>query len=70
MSMTRKHFNAIAADFAAAAAKIRTSSIDAYSTGYALGGLREVADNLCDTFGSVNPNFDRNRFLKACTLEY
>jgi hypothetical protein len=33
-----------------------------------LGTVKEIADGLCLLFKRNNPRFDRDRFLRACTL--
>ena len=50
--MTRKHFNALAA-------QIRYMPID-HAT------KRLVADSIADTCSQFNSNFDRGRFIEAC----
>lgn len=57
VSMTRKHFIAVAKVLAA------TDGIHDYST------KAFIAHGLADEFATINPNFDRDRFLKACGVE-
>lgn len=54
--MTRKHFIAIAADFKAVL-NVNPELTDA---------IRELASSQADLFKSINPNFDRARFMEAC----
>ena len=59
--MTKKHFETIAAI-------IRRLSTIAVPDESGQGMLSAVAVDLADYFATVNPNFDRERFLKACGL--
>lgn len=54
--MTKKHFEAIAAIFGTRpfAGKVAEVNVIAY--------------DLADYFASVNPNFDRSKFLDACGM--
>jgi hypothetical protein len=63
MAMSRKHYEAIAADI-----KRRFKLIpDPDGRDQELAGqLFGVANDLADLFEADNPNFDRGRFLKAC----
>lgn len=58
--MTRKHFEAIAADI-----RVAYTEADGDAERY---GVRMVANRLVTTFIGMNPNFDRTRFLTACGL--
>jgi hypothetical protein len=55
--MSKKHFEAIA--------RTIRFQVDAADT-YVRGILRDLADDLCTEFRAANPNFDRDRFMKAC----
>lgn len=55
--MTRKHFEAIAAVFAAE------------HGGHDDSRLAEIAENLAHEFAKFNPHFDKERFLTACRGE-
>ena len=59
VSMTRKHFNAIAAAIASSA---DDSRYDRYTR-------QLIANQLATEFEQFNPNFDRARFIKACRVE-
>jgi hypothetical protein len=53
--MTRKHFIAIAKAYAA---KLESGADRAM--------LRSMAETECGVFASINPAFDKARFLAAC----
>ena len=57
--MSKKHFIAIAAD-------IKWQVTAAGEDQEKLTLLRNVVTDLCRTFVTINPNFDRSRFLTAC----
>lgn len=59
--MTKKHFIAIAAT-------IRNELSLAPTTDHA-AAIECTARELCGTFASFNPAFDRGRFLAACGVE-
>jgi hypothetical protein len=59
--MTRKDFVLIAA----AVASARAISVDAQH----IGAVDTVALELADALRTTNPNFDRDRFLRACRGE-
>ena len=67
MALSRKHYEAIAGILAS-----NTQPKTGYSAGFDEGwatGMEEmrqyVVDDLADYFATENPNFDRERFLKA-----
>lgn len=69
--MTRKHFEAIAAiiDSQIKAEPVFTAA--GFDEGFEAGriaGMEDIAKDLADYFSSVNPNFDRHRFLNACGI--
>lgn len=53
--ITRKHFIAIANI-------VKTKGYDPYTRDC-------IAKGLADEFATINPNFDRDRFLTACGVE-
>lgn len=67
MALTRKHFEQIAFEIKAEVTSLEQNPL---TTPQAASGakvaLRNVATNLCTFFREENPNFDRERFLKAC----
>lgn len=63
--MTRKHFEAIAAIIANR--KGWPDSTIQFDQGYETA-LDHIEDDLADYFETVNPNFNRDKFLKACGL--
>lgn len=70
MSLSRKHFQALA-DIIAEAARTADSYRDngpdfaAYATAR-MGSVQHIKHALADFCASHNPNFDRARFLAAC----
>lgn len=60
MSVSKKHFEAIAAELRAA--------IELDSKAAARQSVERVAEGLSNIFARENPRFDRARFLKACGL--
>jgi hypothetical protein len=60
MIMTKKHFEAIAANILQSRQWAKTPEV--------LEGLELVAIGLSKEFENMNPRFDRMRFLKACGL--
>ncbi len=68
MTMQRRHFELIAASLHRShMAKGLTGN--AKQRAAALGGVRLVAIDLASSLAHTNPNFDRDRFLKACGVE-
>lgn len=71
--MTRKHFEAIAAefkkhiDFLDSHHAVAAGFDDGYYTGYRYA-VEVLAEAQADYFATQNPNFDRNRFLAACGI--
>lgn len=69
MALSKKHFEFIAADI-----RSELGALDALThptfTGEQCAAarttLRNLAGTLCVTFRAENPNFDGQRFLKAC----
>ena len=57
--MTKKHFIRIAAD-------LKRYVDQTPEIGIERGILRGIANDLCDTFKSDNPAFDKARFIAAC----
>ena len=71
MAMSRKHFEAIAATLRDARITPTDSEISPFDEGFNEGSLAassKIARGLADYFATENPNFDRQRFLKACGL--
>jgi len=66
MALSKKHFEAIARDIAAEVTTANQSPWDLAQRAAVKVALRNVASNLCTTFRAENPNFDGQRFLKAC----
>jgi hypothetical protein len=62
--MTRRELNAIAADLRACISLLHTEGEHARAY-----GAIDAALALADTFGELNPNFNRRKFLDACGLE-
>ena len=63
MSLSRKHFIAISEDInrlMSADMRFQDSRDEAFS---------EFVEGLCYYFKQENPNFDRDRFVKACCFE-
>ena len=63
MSLSRKHFIAISEDInrvMSADMRFQDSRDEAFS---------EFVEGLCYYFKQENPNFDRDRFVKACGFE-
>ena len=58
----RQHYQAIAEVFA-------TKTADVYSTHSEYIAACNLAEDFCDMFLLDNPNFNRERFLKACGME-
>lgn len=67
MSLSRKHYEAIAAVVAEQAAEY-AGSVEDFSAGGAWA-VEQTAKNLATYFAADNPNFDRQRFLAACQVE-
>lgn len=61
--MSRKHYVAIAATFAAQRREIFADPDREFGSIFLLG---ELAAKQADVFATDNPNFDRGRFLAAC----
>lgn len=72
--MTRKDYGAIAKTIAANRAAIlgrigfKTSETEAHHDGYC-EALDDVANGLVHILKADNPNFDAQRFLKACGMD-
>lgn len=66
MSMTRKHFRAIADAVAEAR---RANDYDTTEPTAGIDAVDDVARNLADSLRQFNPSFDRARFLEACGVE-
>lgn len=66
--MTRKHFIAIADRFRDIFDGNSPNSNANFIAGYARG-IEDAANEMADYFETVNPNFDRQRFLTACGME-
>lgn len=64
MALSKKHFEAIVAQFAAA--QRRSLELRGEGHTYSLIALEELASCLAAVFASENPNFNRARFLRAC----
>ena len=68
--MTKKHFEAIAAAFAAQQKMIdyhkEQGDMKDMEAGWARDSLRKVATSMAGTFAADNPRFDTQRFLRAC----
>lgn len=60
MSVSKKHFETIAAELRAA------KELDSNTA--ARQSVERVAEGLSNIFARENPRFDRARFLKACGL--
>lgn len=60
MAVSKKHFEAIAAELRAA--------LELDSNPAARQSVERVAEGLSNIFARENPRFDRARFLKACGL--
>lgn len=68
--MTRKHFEAIAAALNEALAESERLSANDGNPTYVAGmqyGIMTAASLLGNAFGDFNPNFDKDRFMKAVT---
>ena len=57
---TRRHYQAIAE-------VIADTKISHFNEG--LFAIQEVTEDFCDMFSRDNPNFNREKFLKACGME-
>lgn len=73
--MSKKHYEAIAASIRkqveAAAALDAEGNTDSERYARSLAAKMAVHDlalDLADYFGSINPNFKRDKFLKACGI--
>lgn len=65
--MTRKHFEAIAADFREQVADADLVGRGPFEPGQdRIRTLNRLAVELSHTFKTFNPNFDQTRFLTAC----
>ena len=70
MALSRKHFEAVARILESNNAPVEDST-PGFIEGWEAGReamRRDVANDLADYFATENPNFDRQRFLKACGL--
>jgi hypothetical protein len=65
--MTRKHFEAIAKIIrdAAAVPAFQYPHQREYFDGQ-VAAVEFITEDLADYFATVNPNFDRERFIRAC----
>ena len=61
--MTRKHFQAVAD--AIKANSIDIDGVDAYRTAWFINRDLLVND-LCSIFSTLNPNFNKQKFIDAC----
>ena len=70
--MTKRHFEAIAAEFKAkfeeADSFAPAEGFDAGHTAGYLNALTEIAEAMADVFLEANPRFLRDKFLAACGL--
>lgn len=67
--MTKKHFEAIANDFAYRARVISETDISSYDEKwYALSTLNATVYDLAETFQGFNPNFNQALFIEACKV--
>ena len=67
--MTKKHFEAIAADINKRAAGVTFSQeLNDDEKFIAFHTLRHLAYDLGSTFSKFNDNFDYERFIKACNV--
>ena len=62
MSLTRKHFKAIAEIVKNWSFDVKYNHIKLTET----ETIERIKTRLADYFATENPNFDRQRFLKAC----
>jgi hypothetical protein len=65
MTMTRKHYEMIAADFAREVEQCAGQD-RRFGAGTPLAALYSLAVRMTDTFQKTNDRFDSDRFLKAC----
>lgn len=65
MTMTRRHFEAIAARISARFRNAEYAARDASSYRHA---LQDLTSDLADICAQENPAFNRERFLKACGI--
>jgi hypothetical protein len=61
MSVSRKHFEAIAREI-----KTLMGAIPYYDLRWTNEPFSDFIDSLCYNFRQDNPNFDRDKFIKAC----
>jgi hypothetical protein len=64
--MTKKHFEAIAHTIAVARARYEARNHDYMLYDPEMDALDALSAKLARYFKTVNPNFDRKRFLNAC----
>lgn len=73
MSMTRQHFESIAATIKASFTEEARLKDKGHTTPEefmaAMTALELLAINLTDVFSAANPNFNAAKFLKACSLD-
>jgi hypothetical protein len=68
MSLSRKHYCAVAAIIADKVAMFPNDAGASHVQIVARAALAHVAQDLTDYFASDNPAFDRARFLAACKV--
>jgi hypothetical protein len=70
MSLSRKHYCAVAAILKAAhtEATIELEAGSPFRAGF-IGATHRLTNELACFFGDDNPNFDRARFLAACKVQ-
>ena len=69
--MSRKHFEALAAEFRAQIEALRGASHNCMTPDrveLAVNATKDAIDCVCRVAADANPNFDRARFYAACGL--
>ena len=70
MSLTRKHFEAVAASIKKEVDRIKSKEINpekfTNEATYALQSMQEVANHVAVSFGKENERFNRTKFMEAC----